>query len=219
MKNKFTVIVFSFLFTFSLKGFAFDNSPTIVAQVLGDTIYVTDLEIDMRLLKEYKLSYPDLSEEDVLDKMRENKLTSIIWKRIIQKLSKEHELEPTAEEVESFTKAIHRFSSNSSSEKLTPEMKEASLKVNRKLVKTYKISKYLYETYGGTVIFQQGNPQEPVGAYRKLLEEYQAQGYFKIYNPKYEKAFWEYYLREHPMVTPEDKVDFSKPWWEKARDK
>jgi hypothetical protein len=219
MKNKFTVIVFSFLFTFCLKGFALDNSPIKVAHILGDTIYATDLEIDLRFLKGYKRSYPDLSEENVLDKMRKDKLTSIIWERIIQKLSKEHDLEPTTKEVESFTKAIHRSNSNSSPDKLTPEMKEASLKVNRNFVKTYKISKYLYETYGGTVIFQQGNPQEPVGAYRKLLEEYEAQGNFKIYNQKYEKDFWEYYLREHPMVTPQNKVDFSKPWWEKSKDK
>lgn len=215
MKNKFTVIVFSFLFMFCLKGFTHENNPTKVAQILGETIYSTDLEIDQRFVKGYKRSYPDLSEEDVLDKMRENKLTSIIWKRITQKLSQENDLEPTDEEVRSFTKAIHRFNSNSSPEKLTPEMKEASLKMDKNFVKTYKISKHLYETYGGTVIFQQGNPQEPVGAYRKLLEEYEAQGNFKIHNQKYKKAFWEYYLREHPMVIPKDKVDFSKPWWQK----
>lgn len=199
MKNKFMVIVCSFLLTFSLSAFAQEDSSAKVAQILGNTIHVTDLEIDLRFLKGYKRSYPGLSEDDVLDKMRANKLTSIIWKRIIQKLSDEHNLEPTAEEVGSFTEAIHRF------------------RANRDVVKTYKISKYLYETYGGTVIFQQGNPHEPVGAYRKLLEEYQAQGNFKIYHPKYEKAFWAYYLRKHPMVIPEDKVDFSKPWWEKAQ--
>jgi hypothetical protein len=217
MKNKFMVIVCSFLLTFSLSAFAQEDSSAKVAQILGNTIHVTDLEIDLRFLKGYKRSYPGLSEDDVLDKMRANKLTSIIWKRIIQKLSDEHNLEPTAEEVGSFTEAMHRFRAKSLTETLTSEMKEASFRANRDVVKTYKISKYLYETYGGTVIFQQGNPHEPVGAYRKLLEEYQAQGNFKIYHPKYEKAFWAYYLRKHPMVIPEDKVDFSKPWWEKAQ--
>lgn len=60
----------------------------------------------MRFLKGYKRSYPDLSEDNVLDKMRADKLTSIIWKRIIQKLSDEHNLEPTADEVGSFTEAM-----------------------------------------------------------------------------------------------------------------
>jgi len=143
----------------------------------------------------------------------------MIWERITQKLSQEHDLEPTAEEVESFAKVLNSTNSGSSSPALTPEMKESSLKMHKSFVKTYKISKYLYETYGGTVIFQQGNPQEPVGAYRKLLEEYVAQGNFKIYKKKYKEAFWEYYLREHPMVTPKDKVDFSKPWWEKSKDR
>jgi hypothetical protein len=186
-------------------------------QTLGDTIHGTDLEIDQRALKGYKRSYPDLSETQIIDKVRADKLTSIIWERIFQKLSNEHDLEPTIKEVRSFAEFIRRSSPKSSPEELTSEMEEVSLEVYKNFVRTYKISKYLYETYGGTVIFQQGNPQEPVGAYRKLLEEYQAQGHFKIYNPKYEKAFWGYYLREHPMVIPEDKVDFSQPWWGKSK--
>ena len=217
MKNKFLIVLLSFLFTFSLKGLANENSSTKVALILGDTIHGTDLKIDQRFLEGYKHSYPDLSEAQLIDKMRANKLSSIIWERIIQKLSKEHDFEPTTEEVKSVAELIGRSSSQSTPENLTAEMEEASLEVYKSLVRTYKISKYLYETYGGTVIFQQGNPQEPVGAYRKLLEEYQAQGNFKIYNPKYEKAFWEYYLREHPMVVPADKVDFSQPWWEKSK--
>ena len=97
MKNKFMVIVCSFLLTFSLNAFAQEDSSAKVAQILGNTIHVTDLEIDLRFLKGYKRYYPGLSEDDVLDKMRADKLTSIIWKRIIQKLPDEHNLEPTAE--------------------------------------------------------------------------------------------------------------------------
>lgn len=210
MKFKFSVIVFCALFGFCFKSFADDNSAAKVAHVLGKTIYTTDLTLDLRFLKSYKRSNPHLSEAEVLDKMRYNKLTSMIWKKIFDELSTEHGLEPTDEEVLSLAKAIER-----STAKSTTEINESLLKLHRDFVKTYKISKYLYETYGGKVIFQQGNPQEPVGAYRKLLEEYTSQGEFKIYNPKYEQTFWEYYLRERSRVIPKDKIDFSKPWWEK----
>lgn len=217
MKYKFNVVVFCALFAFCFKSEADENSNVKVAHILGNTIYTNDLALDLRFLKGYKRSNPHLSEAEVLDKMRYNKLTSMIWKQIFDELSKEHDLEPTDKEVLSFTEAVHRSVSKSPHMKLTPEFREASLKVNRNFVKTFKISKHLYEKYGGTVIFQQGNPQEPVGAYRKLLEEYKAQGKFKIYNPKYEETFWAYYLREHPMVIPQEKVDFSKPWWEKEK--
>ncbi len=39
------------------------------------------------------------------------------------------------------------------------------------MVIKWKTDKALYEKYGGTVIFQQSNPFEPVGAYRKLIED------------------------------------------------
>ncbi|CAD2224792.1 hypothetical protein P3J6_120620 [Pseudoalteromonas sp. 3J6] len=59
-----------------------------------------------------------------------------------------------------FFKRYKRSYPDLSADILTSEMKEASFRANRDVVKTYKISKYIYETYGGTVIFQQGNPHD-----------------------------------------------------------
>jgi hypothetical protein len=63
------------------------------------------------------------------------------------------------------------------------------------------------------VIFQQANPLEPVGAYRKLLESHEAKGDFEIYDEKLKQQFWEYYVREHPFQVPQNLIDYSQPWW------
>jgi len=214
MKNKLTKIIFFFLLAYSLTGNAVESNSTAVAKIFDETINIADLEPNSKLISRYKRSYPKLSEEDVLDKMKEIKFSSIIRKRISQKLTQEHNLEPTEEEVRSYTDFFNRSMPSSTLKMMTPQMKEFSLTFNRSVVKNYKMSKYLYETYGGTVIFQQANPQEPVGAYRKLLEEYVSQGKFKIYQEKYKESFWSYYLKDHSMVIPKGKVDFSLPWWE-----
>ena len=84
--------------------------------------------------------------------------------------------------------------------------------MHRDFVRTYKISKKLYELYGGTVIFQQGNPFEPVGAYRKLLEMHETKEDFVIYDKEFRASFWDYYVRKH-LAIPEEKVDYTIPWW------
>lgn len=219
MKNSFSIMVYSFLIVFCLNGNAHQNESIKVAKIFEDTIYLHDLKIDLKLLNSYKKSYPELSEEDIHDKMRLRKLSSKIWGHIFNKLSQKHNLEPTVEEVKSLTNFLKKPSLSPAHKTLSPEWEESSLKSHKNFVKTYKLSKYLYETYGGTVIFQQGNPQEPVGAYRKILEEYVAQGHLEIYAVKYKKAFWQTYLREYSIAIPHDKVDYSKPWWERAKNK
>jgi hypothetical protein len=82
--------------------------------------------------------------------------------------------------------------------------KEVEREIAEHFVRDWKISKALYEEYGGTVIFQQANPMEPVGAMRKLLESHEAKGDFNIYDETLKRQFWEYYIRNivsrsHPM--------------------
>ncbi len=86
------------------------------------------------------------------------------------------------------------------------------------LVSEWKLGRLLYSRYGGTVISQQSNPSEPVGAYRKFLEEMERTKVFEIFDKDDRKAFFEYYLRDdHSKKLPPDQVDFSKPWWEKTK--
>ncbi len=54
----------------------------------------------------------------------------------------------------------------------------------------WKVSKALYQQYGGTVIFQQSNPFEPVGAYGKFLKAQEQAKAFEIFDPKMRQVFW-----------------------------
>lgn len=138
-------------------------------------------------------------------------LDILIWTPIMEEFSKNHDIEPTQEEIQSFAKSMNA--------ELPLNNKLNINEMYRPFVKTWKVSKALYEEYGGTVIFQQANPLEPVGAYRKLLEKHEAKGDFKIYDENISKLFWEYYTREHPMQVPLTEIDYSKPWWLKITSK
>lgn len=83
----------------------------------------------------------------------------------------------------------------------------------RSMVLQWKISKALYQRYGGEVIFQQANPMEPVGAMRRFLEEQEKAGAFEIYDAGERKRFFEYYVRPQTMVVPKEKVNYDVPWW------
>ncbi len=80
-------------------------------------------------------------------------------------------------------------------------------------VKQWKLDRALYKQYGGTVIFQQSNPFEPVGAYRKFLEEKERAGVFEILDPALKQSFWVYYTGEQEMVVPPAEVNYDKPRW------
>ncbi|SHN09357.1 hypothetical protein SAMN02787076_03274 [Rhizobacter sp. OV335] len=86
----------------------------------------------------------------------------------------------------------------------------------REMVLQWKISKALYQRYGGEVIFQQANPMEPVGAMRRFLEEQEKAGAFEIYNAEDRKRFFEYFVRPQIMVVPKERVNYDVPWWRKA---
>lgn len=87
----------------------------------------------------------------------------------------------------------------------------------RSMVLQWKVSKALYQRYGGEVIFQQANPMEPVGAMRRFLEEQEKAGAFQIYNADERTRFYEYFVRSHPMVVPKEKVNYDVPWWRQAK--
>ena len=84
----------------------------------------------------------------------------------------------------------------------------------RDRAKSWKVSKSLYETFGGDVVFQQSNPLTPVGAYKDLFEQYRSQGEFVIYDPVFKAAFWESVRMRYSNVLPQENIDYSSPWWE-----
>ena len=86
------------------------------------------------------------------------------------------------------------------------------------MVEQWMLNRLLHKRYGGTVIWQQFNPQEPVEAYRGFLEDAERTGAFAIYDKKDREAFFHYYTRKHPFVVKPAEVDFEKPWWLRFKD-
>lgn len=101
------------------------------------------------------------------------------------------------------------------SQEMKDQAKVESRKLLTEMVRSWKISSLLYKRYGGTVIFQQANPLEPVGAMRRFLEQQEANKAFTIHDPAARKRFYAYYTLNHPSVVPPDQVNYDKPWWRK----
>lgn len=182
-----------------------------VAQVFGKDIFISDLNPNDDQFKMLKRAYRNYSDEEVLEIARSQKLASLIWAPIMDEFAKIHDVEPTEEEIQSYAKFVN---ADPEFAKSVPKISDKDArKIYYSFVKDWKVSKALYEEYGGTVIFQQANPQEPVGAARKLLEIHEAKGNFKIYDEKLKRQFWEYYVTEPSFQIPQKDVDFSKPWW------
>jgi hypothetical protein len=163
-----------------------------VAQIFGKDIFLSDLNPNDDELKILKQSYPNLSDEEVLTKTRSQKLSSLIWTSIMAEFAKTHDVEPTEEEMQGFAKSMNAMKADRPpvAAKNVPKISaEMEREIYQPFVKNWKISKALHGEYGGTVIFQQANPLEPVGAYRKLLESHEAKGDFKIYDEKLKQQF------------------------------
>lgn len=136
----------------------------------------------------------------------------VVSNPLLQKFAIDNNLTPTQQELEDFAQALKRSKSGGdTSDRIIP----ASLASNFLL--SWKIDRELYNKYGGAVIFQQMNPQEPVEAYGKYFRECEARGEFVIADEQLAEAFWDYFEGPHRMVVPPEDVDFSTPWLLKTR--
>lgn len=132
---------------------------------------------------------------------------------LLQKFAIDNNLAPTQEELEDFSRAMTRPKSDSDTTKpIIPASMASSV------VLSWKTDRELYKRYGGAVVFQQMNPQEPVGAYAAYLRECEARGEFVIADEALHEEFWAYFDGPYHMVVPPEDVDFSKPWMLKMRD-
>jgi hypothetical protein len=82
----------------------------------------------------------------------------------------------------------------------------------------WKLNQALFRAFGGRIIFQQAG-WEPIDAYRKLLDQYQAKKAFVAHDPKLRAAVYAYF--EHKFVYADEakaKFYFEKPYWERTRE-
>jgi len=97
------------------------------------------------------------------------------------------------------------------------EVRDMETAIAREFIRTWKVTKALYDQYGGRVIFQQAGP-EPIDAYRDFLKERERKGAFKIHTKSCEALLWEYYTNDQSHVfvatnSVEGSALFNRPWW------
>lgn len=173
--------------------------PDVVAIVLGH--WITRSELGTRQLEE------------------------LINPPLYERFAQENGITATEEEIRGFLKFFSRFHMDSEGEVTEVEPRDPDMKEiddqRREMAKytvlEWKTDRKLYEMYGGDVIFQQANPLEPVGAYRKFLEGEERAGRFKILDPVLAQSYWAYYRQENRIVYDPSEVDYSVPWWANAR--
>lgn len=98
----------------------------------------------------------------------------------------------------------------------TPEEEQAMDLVAKGMVENWKFNRALYKQYGGKVILQQAGP-EPLEAYQQWLREEEKAGSFRLLDPKWRDAFWEYYQPKYHTYSKEPDP-FGAPWWKMPED-
>jgi hypothetical protein len=140
-----------------------------------------------------------------------------IFAPILEDFAQRHHIDATPPEIDEFLEALNSTALLPGRQGSQDQVDVATQReIARSMMWAWKVGRELYREYGGEVIFQQFNPVEPVGAYRKLLEERERDGSLKFLDSQVAEKFWSYYRRtDHPMQNA-DQDPFATPWWRKA---
>jgi len=150
-------------------------------------------------------------------------LRYVVLQKLTDRYAQQKGIDVTQSEREAYIRHVAEVLKNDPNLKDAPiedsaEDAAARLEIAGAFIKQWKINEALWEQYGGRVIFQQGGP-EPLDAYRKFLEESQANGDFRIGDSAMEPAFWRYYRDEsihsfYPPGSVEEREAMITPPWE-----
>lgn len=141
--------------------------------------------------------------------VRPARIRQVVGQPLFEKFAEDHNITVTDEEIAEFNKAMASRSKSDGASGSFPAF------MARRFITNWKIDRELYRQYGGTVIFQQMNPAEPVGAYAAFFKASEKRGDFVIADEQLREDFWEYFEKEHDFVVPPEDIDFSTPWWTK----
>ena len=202
-----TAAVLLLIFTLSpapAAGQDASSAGEVVARVMGVSITRSQLDDpDAKIAGiDFAPGEKNLTEEKKAEQRR-LRLEAVIWKTLREEYYRRVGVVATQAEMNAFSRAIFK---RRVARGVTRTLAEAA-------VKGWKFDRALYKQYGGTVIFQQSNPFEPVGAYRKFLEEHEGKRSFEILDPALRQLFWEYYTGEQQFVVPPAEVNYETPWW------
>ncbi len=212
--KKIIALVFSTVMIFAYHSVFADNSNTVVAEVLGVPITEQQLAPPKELMNSLQKQYKGQELQNKIEEYKVEKLRSSINMPLIQKFIKDNHIVAPDADVENLDAALSKRERQRN--KALPYANHPQIReVSKMMVLQWYIDKKMYEKYGGVVIWQQLNPEEPIGAFKTYFEEQNKKGAFKINNPIYQAGYWKPYVSEQTFIIPKERVDFTTPWWEK----
>ncbi|KXJ59568.1 MAG: hypothetical protein AXW14_05310 [Alteromonas sp. Nap_26] len=195
-----------------------EAASEIIARLFNKSISNSELQPSKADVDRFQAILTDKSEKEVRDLLAQRALGSKITESVLADFAEKNAIEPSESEIRSAYSVIKLWTVDldANSNYQQDELERYRLAMAEGMAKSWKVSKALYEAYGGDVVFQQDNPLTPVGAYQKLFEQYREKGEFVIYDPVFKAAFWSSVKMKYTKTYDEDNIDFSLPWWEKS---
>jgi hypothetical protein len=118
--------------------------------------------------------------------------------------------------------SLREFDGKEEKERSDPEREkqwqESERRVSAIWVKQWKVNQALFREFGGRIIFQQAG-WEPIDAYRKLFEQYEANRSFVVHDRALREAVYGYF--NFKFVYADEKKAafyFEKPYWERTQE-
>ncbi len=140
------------------------------------------------------------------------RLTQMILDPLLEMYCKQMGIEVVPADLSAYQQAMRRQGRGGSLDPATPDG-QVNRQIAERMIRTWKLSRSLYEFYGGTVILTSTSRLEPVGAYEAFLKEQRAKGAFQIDDAAYREAFWGYFQQDFgDAAVPGRQVDFTRPW-------
>lgn len=148
----------------------------------------------------------------------------IVLGRLFDRYAEQQGIAVTDTEIDDFVEHMRRgmrAQGLTAEDDLSPEAAAQAAQMRRDMgramIRQRKLNRALYRQYGGRIILQQLGP-EPLDAYRQYLEERQAAGDFKIYEPAFKEQFWRYFTdySMHSFYEPGSAAEaqaFGTPQW------
>lgn len=180
-----------------------------VATLFGEPVYEKTISPSAKQLNQLA-KMNSASKEMAMAQFRHRALADKIIQAVLDDYAQKRGIKVDDVLVEKFKS---RFSASLNSPSLSESEQRSADQIAIKQVLRWQVDKALYEEFGGTVVFQQSNPQMPAGAYETLLKNYQQQGDFVITDNRYQAVFWEAIEPPYPFELEEEQIDFSQPWW------
>lgn len=190
----------------------------IIASLFNKPISNTEMQPSKAEVKRFHALLGNKSEKEVKDLLAHKALGTKITESVLSDFAEKNDIEPTESEVQSALSVVKLWTVDldANNDIQGEEVERYRLAIAKSMAKSWKVSKELYEQFGGEVVFQQDNPLAPVGAYKKLFEQYREKGEFVIYDPAFKAAFWSSVRMQYSNVHDADQIDFTIPWWERS---